>query len=909
MAKFDIKTVKPKFVVTTSPENKIDVVVNKPIIETKLSKSFFKLKNTGGPAGPRGEQGERGEPGPQGEQGVPGRDGADGLAATIRVESTSTLPAGYNANVTNVGTTSEARLIFGIPKGDKGDKGDPGAGLVITGSVATYGDLPTNLTPADAGKAYFVQADGKLYVWSGTAFPADGEGSQFEGPKGDPGDPGTAATIAAGTTTTTAPGTNASVQNVGTSSQAIFNFSIPRGDKGEPGVDGTDGADGADGFSPTATVTQTSSGATISITDKNGTTTANVTNGTNGQDGQPGADGFSPTATVTQQGLNADISITDKNGTTTATVPGFGAQVVTSLPATGSENIIYLEREATTASGKFIHITDSAPDSPLEYFNLYGETTQNGTPTPSAPLPVNTVTGENTLQITGKNLLKLKDGEYSWPSASQTWTIANGVINATRSNGTYIGGSLNLATGAMSEWALDCISDSHLTKNGGEYTLSFSRIGDVSDTISTSRLCIVGFIYDSNGNNTSGNGILMVDLPVNSSGTYTLTLDSDKHLGALILYTEHVSYANIELRVQLEYGSTATTYEAFEGQSYEINLGKNLVRQIKDFSANGLIFSTKQDGTTHIQGTSTSQVVNDTDISDIVLNPGTYTFSYSYNGTQPPVNSGAVQLRKYDPESETGTTVVALNAWANASTSFTLTEITKLQVLRIFFNSGQPINCDVSVQLEKGSTASSFAAYFAPIELCKLGTYQDYIYKNGQNWYIHKETGKERVTSFSGSEQADNQKRFSFAVPTGSVTPLDTTNGYIAYSNIVILGAQGSTWSYPNRFTLASNSGLVAITALNSMTTSQANEWLNNNPFIIYYPLASSTDTQITNTALVSQLNNMLNNAVTYDRITNIYTNTENEQGTLGVEYYNAFGSYLYIGGQWYKFSRLTYGE
>ena len=45
MAKFDIKTVKPKFVVTTSPENKIDVVVNKPIIETKLSKSFFKLKN------------------------------------------------------------------------------------------------------------------------------------------------------------------------------------------------------------------------------------------------------------------------------------------------------------------------------------------------------------------------------------------------------------------------------------------------------------------------------------------------------------------------------------------------------------------------------------------------------------------------------------------------------------------------------------------------------------------------------------------------------------------------------------------------------------------------------------------------------------------------------------------------
>ena len=41
---------------------------------------------------------------------------------------------------------------------------------------------------------------------------------------------------------------------------------------------------GADGFSPVATVTPTASGATISITDKNGTTTANISNGADGQD-------------------------------------------------------------------------------------------------------------------------------------------------------------------------------------------------------------------------------------------------------------------------------------------------------------------------------------------------------------------------------------------------------------------------------------------------------------------------------------------------------------------------------------------------------------------------------------------------------------------------------------------------
>ena len=51
----------------------------------------------------------------------------------------------------------------------------------------------------------------------------------FTIPRGDKGDTGNAATIAAGTTTTTAPGTSATVTNVGTSGAAIFNFGIPRG--------------------------------------------------------------------------------------------------------------------------------------------------------------------------------------------------------------------------------------------------------------------------------------------------------------------------------------------------------------------------------------------------------------------------------------------------------------------------------------------------------------------------------------------------------------------------------------------------------------------------------------------------------------------------------------------------------
>lgn len=76
------------------------------------------------------------------------------------------------------------------PEGPQGPKGNDGAGIEIAGSVATYADLPSGLTPADAGDGYLVEADGKLYIWSGTAFPADGAGVEFRGPQGPKGDQG-----------------------------------------------------------------------------------------------------------------------------------------------------------------------------------------------------------------------------------------------------------------------------------------------------------------------------------------------------------------------------------------------------------------------------------------------------------------------------------------------------------------------------------------------------------------------------------------------------------------------------------------------------------------------------------------------------------------------------------------------
>lgn len=67
------------------------------------------------------------------------------------------------------------------------------------------------------------------------------------GPTGPTGPQGPAS-IAVGVTTTTDPGTNASVTNVGTNDNVILNFNIPRGETGPIGPQGIPGPQGLQGL-------------------------------------------------------------------------------------------------------------------------------------------------------------------------------------------------------------------------------------------------------------------------------------------------------------------------------------------------------------------------------------------------------------------------------------------------------------------------------------------------------------------------------------------------------------------------------------------------------------------------------------------------------------------------------------
>lgn len=137
------------------------------------------------------------------------------------------------------------------PTGPTGATGADGAGIEIAGSVATYGDLPTGLGPGNAGEGYLVDADGLLYIWSGTAFPGDGDGVEFRGPVGPTGPTG----VAGPTGPTGGTGAKGDTGNTGdTGSTGATGPTGPTGPTGATGPTGGTGPTGATGGTgPTGT--------------------------------------------------------------------------------------------------------------------------------------------------------------------------------------------------------------------------------------------------------------------------------------------------------------------------------------------------------------------------------------------------------------------------------------------------------------------------------------------------------------------------------------------------------------------------------------------------------------------------------------------------------------------------------
>ena len=206
-------------------------------------------------------------------------------------------------------------------------------------------------------------------------------------------------------------------------------------------------------------------------------------------------------------------------------------------------------------------------------------------------------------------------------------------------------------------------------------------------------------------------------------------------------------------------------------------------------------------------------------------------------------------------------------------------------------------------QLEKGSTATTYTPYVSqtypinlPIgtELCKIGDYQDYIYKYSGKWYLNKQIGK---VVLDGSEnwQLRNTSEKGTKTYSASDIPSDYLQqeelGGYAYCNKFVINKTVSAVSYMyNSGHLLDVIGISFYYNANNPnrniyinTTETLPTYLQNNNANLYYKLATPTTTEITDSTLLSQLE-AIKGANSYDDTTNISQTNADKPFILDVE-------------------------
>lgn len=327
--------------------------------------------------------------------------------------------------------------------------------------------------------------------------------------------------------------------------------------------------------------------------------------------------------------------------------------------------------------------------------------------------------------------------------------------------------------------------------------------------------------------------------------------------------------------------------------------GKNIV-QIIGTNSNGII-SSEVDGEMYISGQATDNwafVVQETS-TDIAA--GEYTASINIT------LSHSVDIRLYFEDNTNDTYAIGAG---NTSRTFTTTKrAVKYAVLFGGLTNGQQYDEHIELQLEAGGTPTPFEPFtgrvsvpnpswdesisvvggeqsvtvtgdgeesevyavdLGAIELCKIGEYQDYIYKSGDDWYVHKAIQK-LVANGSEPWSKGTNAGLVYLSSTGSVAGSADNNPVISTD-------------YTARFAIEDNSvflqtvkgRLAVIDTVNATTSDAWKTYLSGHNVTFYYALETPTDTKITDSTLVDQLEAIVAGG-SYDGTTHVVVTASGE--------------------------------
>lgn len=706
-----------------------------------------------------------------------------------------------------------------------------------------------------------------------------------KGDKGDQGNPGpqgekgTNATVYIGTTTTGKPGTQASVYNSGTASNAVLNFTIPRGDVG-----------------PMPTIAQTTGQATDQVMSQKATTDAlSAKQATISSSNKLSADLVDDTSTTNKFVTASDI--TNWNGKQDALTAGTGIditggvistpaivpEVVTELPTTGDEGKLYLTPKAhttQTATGNPITATVAEEAGQINSFKLDGDTFQQS--------------------YSGKNLLGLKKPSSNTFGFEPVVAEESGTITV---NGTFTGG------GGGFPW----ISDRQLSIPAGTYTFSMKNPQSFNVSLR---------MFDAQGQYTSGKYIAAGA----TSGTFTLEYDCVRIAILIGAFSAGKTLNNQKFEeLQLEAGSTATSYEPYVGgqpspspeypqpiqtvtgeQTVTVT-GKNLLNAVPYANPiqQGVEVTITNTNTIHIEGTSTQAYVNLTRIFSTNLPAGTYTMSIN---KELPFRVSLSTILSGGDSSD--------HSIQAGETSVTFTTSETMTGMRLFMSTGGAgivFDETFTVQLVSGNAAdydfepyssTNYPISLGSIELCKLGDYQDYIYKDGEDWKVHKETVSAII---DGSENWGASGANTYHVANiyskigNSIQSTSTGEMYASHFTIVDISSSNTLVGASLKVDAANNVSNLRI-RLQDMSggTAGFRQMLSAKKPSIYARRLTPTDTTITDTNLIAQLEAILQAKLqASNTITNTATGT-NLAGDMEFDYYeydptNRYDKWLWL--------------
>lgn len=454
---------------------------------------------------------------------------------------------------------------------------------------------------------------------------------------------------------------------------------------------------------------------------------------------------------------------------------------------------------------------DTSKDKKL--LGIYGDLSQNGTPTPSTPIDIDTVTGLQKIKTCGKNLLDnynptIKDNTVTWTPTANGGTFSN--------TGTW-------GNGVCWRYKLDTTKTYTFKANGFTNNLYCYVRTFTDETYSTKKSDIVN---DGTGN------ILK-----------TFTPDSEY---VAILFRNSAVVSNINItNIQLELGTTATTFEEYNGKEYEINLGKNLwndnsISSVTNGALNNNIITTN---------TINSSTFNVSVYNSLILTKGTYTISADIR-----LVSGTATFNKLNDGISDGTTILSpalSNEFQRYAISKTYNSTTTIQRTLFQFNGTDGIAEVKNIMVEKNTSPTEYAPYFTPIELCKIGDYQDKIYKSNGKWYIEKNYYKLtlKVSDMNNGENYPGWKQLP-DLPTYFPNQNTNLSSVTSWKSNITDNVNGYGLNTNNQSVLWLQRGTFNMTQT---------EWKTNFPNLVmnlYLKIPAPETTEITNTELINQLEN-----------------------------------------------------